>query len=521
LSGGCGLLPLPNLMPASHDLAKCSCQSCEVHLEFPVELAGSSIACPSCGASTLLQIPATNNVPDQISEEPLSFATVLSGFTGGMRGARTPLVYQLGLMLVAGAILILPLLYLAFVAAAGYGVYWWATHFVFLLQGRHYTIYLFLAKLLLYLTPLITGLIVLFFMIKPLLARAGPRAQPLALNPANEPLLFAFVREICRNVGAPMPSRIDVDCNLNASASFRRGFKSFFGDDLVLTIGLPLVAGMNLTQLAGIFAHEFGHFTQSFAMRLKYIIARVNSWFARVIYQRDQWDVLLAEMAADEEDWRVQLLLGIASLGVWFSRALLKPLMWIGIAISSFVSRQMEYNADAYEIELSGSNVFEETTICLATLNAASEIAHKHMRTTWNNGRILPDNFPQFLSLHHSKLSSETITSIGDRVGLEESPWFSTHPASGDRIRCARRAQKPGIFSLDIPAAQIFSNFNVLAHQVSLLHYTDDLGIPQPLINLRAPESFFERPPTREPAWAFQNTGAGGTVRLKIQPPTT
>jgi Zn-dependent protease with chaperone function len=506
-------------MAPSPDLAKCPCQNCGVHLEFPIALAGSSISCPSCGAGTVLEAPPRED-SELKPEEGLTFATVLSGFSGTLRGAHAPLLYQLGLLLVAGAILILPLLYLAFVFAAGYGVYWWATKFFFLLQGRHYGFYILMAKLLLYLTPLITGIIVVFFMIKPLMARAGPRAQPLALNPANEPLLFAFVREICRNVGAPMPSRVDVDCNLNAAASFRRGFKSFFGHDLVLTIGLPLVAGMNLTQLGGIIAHEFGHFTQSFALRLHYVIRRVNRWFARVIYERDEWDLRIVEIMADEDDWRVQLIVTLACFGVWFSRALLTPLMWIGVAISSFVSRQMEYNADAYEIEFGGSRVFEETTVRLATLNAASETAHKHMRATWNNGRALPDNFPQFLSLHHSKLPDETRASIGDRVGLEVSPWFSTHPASGDRIRCARRAQKPGVYSLDVPAAQLFSNFNVLAQQVSLLHYTDDLGIPQPLINLRAPESFFERPPAPEPVSAFQNpVASAGPVRLKIKTP--
>ena len=502
------------------DLAKCPCQSCGVHLEFPIELADSSITCPSCGATTVLERPLVGDLSEPAPGEGLTFATVLSGFSGTLRGARTPPLYQLGLLLVAGAILILPLLYFAFIAAAGYGVYLWATNFFFLLQGRHYGFYILVAKLLLYLTPLISGVIVVFFMIKPLLARAAPRAQPLALNPANEPLLFAFVRELCRNVGAPMPSRIDVDCNLNAAASFRRGFESFFGDDLVLTIGLPLVAGMNLTQLGGVVAHEFGHFTQSFALRLHYVIRRVNRWFARVIYERDEWDLRLVEMMADEDDWRVQLMVALACFGVWFSRALLKPLMWIGVAISSFVSRQMEYNADAYMIEFGGSNVYEETTIRLATLDAASEVAHKHMRTTWNNGRALPDNFPQFLSLHHSKLPEETKTSIGDRVGLQVSPWFSTHPASGDRIRCARRAQKPGIFSLDIPATQIFSNFNVLAPQVSLLHYTDDLGIPKPLINLRPPESFFERAPTPEPVSALRTADLSGPVRLKIKTPS-
>ena len=81
--------------------------------------------------------------------------------------------------------------------------------------------------------------VMVFFMIKPLLARRAPSAKPLALNPGAEPLVFAFVTKLCQTVGAPVPARIDVDCQLNASAGFRRGLFSFLGHDLVLTVGLP------------------------------------------------------------------------------------------------------------------------------------------------------------------------------------------------------------------------------------------------------------------------------------------
>ncbi len=40
---------------------------------------------------------------------------------------------------------------------------------------------------------------------------------------------------------------------------------SLWGNDLVLTIGLPLVAGLSAKEFAGILAHEFGHFTQGLA----------------------------------------------------------------------------------------------------------------------------------------------------------------------------------------------------------------------------------------------------------------
>src|SRR5207244_3829057 len=101
-----------------------------------------------------------------------------------------------------------------------------------------------------------------------------------------EPLLFTLVRRVASAVGAPEPERIDLDCQLNASASFG----SFFGGDLVLTIGLPFVAGLDVDQFASVVAHELGHFSQGAAMRLSYLVRTINEWLARIVYERDDWD---------------------------------------------------------------------------------------------------------------------------------------------------------------------------------------------------------------------------------------
>ena len=97
-------------------------------------------------------------------------------------------------------------------------------------------------------------------MFKPILSRPKRKERDWSLDPDDEPLVFAFVNKVCDVVRAPKPKRIDIDTNVNASASFRRGMLSMLGNDLVLTIGLPLVAGLTLRQLAGVLAHEFGHF---------------------------------------------------------------------------------------------------------------------------------------------------------------------------------------------------------------------------------------------------------------------
>jgi len=450
-----------------------------VHLEFPVEGQGTEINCPQCGQRTVLVAPLADEPADAEATPTGGLQAVDMAAAFGGPVARTPVspFYRTGLCLVALMMILLPAIYLAMIGAAAWATYYWGAHFTWLLAASGGSGRVYVLKAMLYGTPLFIGGVLVFFMVKPLFARRGPHAQPLALNPGAEPAVFAFVTQICQAVGAPFPKRIDVDCQLNASASFRRGFSSFFGNDLVLTIGLPLVAGFTLRELAGVIAHEFGHFTQGFGMRLTYVIRSVNAWFARVIYERDTWDLTLEEWAQTEE-WHVAMVAGCARLAVWFSRLLLKLLMLIGHGISCFMLRQMEYDADSYEVKLVGTETFEITVRRFHLLGHALGQTYKDIRTKWNINRALPDDFPTYLLQHYDQVPMATRTQMEDRLGLAATGLFDTHPSDGDRIRCARRAGEAGVFHLDGPATALFSNFPVLSGQITLLHYSDDLGLP-------------------------------------------
>ena len=152
--------------------------------------------------------------------------------------------------------------------------------------------------------------------------------------------------------------------------------------------------------------------------------------------------------------------------------------MLIGHGVSCFLLRQMEYDADSYEIKLAGSAVFEQTVRRLAILGEALGRAYKEMRATWNMSRRLPDNFPAYLMRHEGRIPVAIREGIDNTLGLARTGLFHTHPSDGDRIRRARLAAEPGIFHLDMPASVLFSNFEGASRQITLLHYEEDLGIP-------------------------------------------
>ena len=468
----------------SAGFSKCTCQACGQHLEFPLEVAGGVISCPQCNQEAVLSITETV-VEDAAATEPegaaesvlaLSATDVAAAFGGRVPRTRVSLMYKAGLVLVSLGMVLLPLVYVALIGAVAGGVYYWATHFKSVVESIRGFGMVYVAMWVVYIAPLLIGAVLVFFMVKPLFAPRPPGAQPLALNPGAEPALFTFIAKVCETVGAPFPKRIDIDCHLNAAAGFRRGGISLLSNDLVLTIGLPLVAALSTREFAGVLAHEFGHFTQGFGLRMSYLIRRINGWFARVVYGRDAWDLRMDVLAETPEAWTA-ILIGFMRLAVWVSRGLLAGLMYVGHGISCFMLRQMEYDADSYEIKVVGSETFETTTRRVHLFSKALELAYKNMRVAWNINGTLPDNFPAFLVQTESTLAPGQRQQLEDTMGLQPTGWFDTHPSKGDRIRCARQAGEAGVFHLDGPASALFTNFEVPAKQVTLLHYAEDLGI--------------------------------------------
>ncbi len=174
-----------------------------------------------------------------------------------LEGPPGSVFYRLGLLLVAVAMVLLPLAYLGLVGLAGYGVYWHATEHTSWLAGAGVRL-----RLLVYAAPIVAGAIVVFFLLKPLFSKPVVSEEFRPLRKEEAPLLFALVRRVAAAVGAPAPDRIDVDCQVNASAGRHRHEG---GKQLVLTVGLPLVAGLSLRELTGVIPRDA--YLTSFRMR--------------------------------------------------------------------------------------------------------------------------------------------------------------------------------------------------------------------------------------------------------------
>lgn len=436
--------------------------------------------------------PAEVEAPPFVRE--ISADEIAAAFTEPIPPVRVSALYRFALSCVALAMIALPLLYLGLILLTAYGVFLWGLNGLSILEPFGVN----KLTVMIYLGPIIGGIALPFFMIKPIFAGAPKAEKPRSLTREEQPALFALVEAICRTVRAPLPRRIDVDCQINASAGYRRGFFSMLTNDLVLTIGLPLVEGLSLRQFAGVLAHEFGHFAQGTGMRVTYIVRTISAWFSRVVYQDDSWDMKLSQ--AGNRLGELGCLLIFIPIFVTITRKILWCFMMAGHAMSCFALRQMEFDADRYECRIAGSRTFAETVESLRHLGEASLLATNSLRSAWTDGR-LGNNYPLLVREQVGKLPKRITDEIKRAVQLEKTDWFDTHPADPDRIRSALAEDASGIIPVDAPATAVFQNLPALAKEMTFAYYRDFHGLPVTMDRLVSTDEVLERERALTAAW--------------------
>jgi len=401
---------------------------------------------------------------------------------GHVSPAPISLLYNIGLVAVAITMVLLPIIYIGIIFAVAYAVYHHAVHPWYSLGSGW-------VALLAYLAPLIVGAILVFFMIKPLFARRPKEVEVQQVCEDDEAGLFRFVHAICALVKAPRPRRVEVDLRVNASAGFRRGLLDLFSRNLTLTIGLPLVAGLSVREFGGVLAHEFGHFTQGAAMQLTFIVRSVNSWFARVVYERDAWDERL-QSAAARSDFRIRIILHVARGAVWLSRRILWLLMNLGHLISCFMLRQMEFDADRLEAQVAGSATFAATIRRFHLLNVASQRVLAHQQEAFATNRLV-DNLPGLIAMIANWLPENVWQDVQQTIKGSRTRWFDTHPSDGDRISASNALASVGALESEGVAALLFRDFSETAKKQTTAYFEQECGVDLQSICFHSFEEMF------------------------------
>lgn len=386
--------------------------------------------------------------------------------------------YLMKLIPVTALMLLLPLIYISITLLSGVATFWVAVEGLsWFADNPGYL------RLIGFTAGLLGALLLTIFLLRPLVASTDHGPQPVRLDPAREPILFDLVERVTDAVGAPMPEEILVDSDANASARLTHGA---FSKGLTLTIGMPLLYGLDLQSLTGVLAHEFGHFTQRVGMRSSSLVHQINYWFHRQIHERDNWDRFV-EGWLETDNVILTLAAALAQLGSFLVRLLLHLLSMLAALFSFSLSREMEYDADRYEISLVGSNAYEKTANAMRTLGAGHQMAVADVSMAFDSDRKV-DNLPKLAAQKSANFTDKEQQAMMADIDEVNSSMFDTHPSDKARIRKAKEMDMPARFVHTGPASKLLREPDRLSRLVTLQWYRSfgvDVG-PDDLIPLES-----------------------------------
>jgi hypothetical protein len=329
-----------------------------------------------------------------------------------------------------------------------------------------------------YIIPMFVGILLIAAMLKPLIARPASKRFAIALSRKKEQALYSFVDKLCQSIGAKIPSSIEVDCSVHASAGFRRGMIGFLEDELTLIIGLPAAYELTTTEFTSLLAHELGHFTQKLGMRLYYIITSIQGWFYRLVFEEDEIDQKLAILSITSSGFLRWFVIPAANLSVWLSRNILTAFMFAGNVISRFYIRLMEFDADRYAVRLSGPEAFESFLSKLHLLNIALKEAFSQLKMQRKPGdNSLPNDFVLLIS-SIMKQTPAGETSKAKEAALKKLTGIpDKNPTDQERIEKVRSIPAKAVPQSDALASTLFTNFKETAKITSSRLYREVLGL--------------------------------------------
>lgn len=209
----------------------------------------------------------------------------------------------------------------------------------------------------------------------------------------EQPTLFAFLRQVAREVGAPMPDRVVLVATVDAAVVSVPGrWWRLEGQSRTLVLGLGLVAGLDLRELKALVAHELGH--------LGHLSTPLGRWsqrgfaIAATLIQPRQWP-LLGEIPIIGH-WIMIIpivLLLVTAATIWAITAVTTTLFGWVLRVQRAFERECEHEADLAAVAVAGSDAATTLLFRTAALHERNAMAIAFAHREAARGRAVVDLF--------------------------------------------------------------------------------------------------------------------------------
>jgi len=274
----------------------------------------------------------------------------------------------------------------------------------------------------------------------------GEGPPGIEVTEADEPRLWALVRELAAATGTRAPDRIVLTADVNAAVSEDARLLGLRPGPRRLYLGVPLLTGLTEARLRGVLAHEYGHYTGG-DTRLSALVVRGRVQIARVIENfLEQADgKVAAERGRQEKAAAKRVAKGkkakevdTAGAGVTYrmmaSVYTLYGKLYLRASLST--ARAQEYAADRAAARIAGRDAIASALREIPALSASHDFYLDSYATLGLPVRLLPPRgeffggFARLLAAREQELAEL-------RTELPTAPAspYDSHPPIAERVR--------------------------------------------------------------------------------------
>ncbi|MFE6226434.1 MULTISPECIES: M48 family metallopeptidase [unclassified Streptomyces] len=277
--------------------------------------------------------------------------------------------------------------------------------------------------------------------------RTPPQDEPggLLVTEADEPRLWATVRELAREVGTRAPDEIRLTADVNAAVSEDARFLGIAGGVRRLYVGLPLMAGLDEAGLRAVLAHELGHYAHA-DTRLSALTVRGRVQVARMIdvFHAKADDKVAKERARQERKSEKRLARGrkakevdTTGAGVTY-RTMAKIYTAYGrlyLRATLAGARRQELAADLAAARIAGRDATARALRSIPAIDAAHDVHLSSYATLGTEFGLLPPRGEVFGGVRHLLAArAGELSELCEQLPDEPSSPYDSHPPAAERV---------------------------------------------------------------------------------------
>ncbi|MFD4597290.1 M48 family metalloprotease [Streptomyces sp. NPDC058464] len=274
----------------------------------------------------------------------------------------------------------------------------------------------------------------------------GEAPPGLPVTEAEEPRLWALVRELAAATGTSAPDAVVLTGDVNAAVSEEPRLLGLRPGPRRLYLGVPLLTGLTEARLKAVLAHEYGHFTggdtrlSALAVRGRVQIGRTVGHFRSRADGKEAAERARQEKAAARRTAKGKQAKEIDTAGAGITYRLMAAVytayakLYMRATLST--ARAQEYAADLAAARIAGRDATASALREIPVLSAAHDFYLDSYATLGLRARQLPPR-GQFFGGFGRMLTARETELAGLRRELPSEPRspYDSHPPIADRVR--------------------------------------------------------------------------------------